>query len=184
MSSQPLADPTDLPSTSPEQTLQAVVETPRGSRNKYAYDHDLHTLVLKKVLPPGLFFPFDFGFFPSTLAPDGDPIDVLILMDEPAVPGCLVEVRLIGAILGEDRKPEGSSRNDRLLAVAETSLLYAHLHNADDLPTVTQNSLRHFFEIYPTLLAEKTYTVLSITGPETANGLLQQAQERLRANRS
>ncbi len=75
MSSPPLADPTDLPSTSPKQTLQAVVETPRGSRNKYAYDHDLHTLVLKKVLPPGLFFPFDFGFFPSTLAPDGDPID-------------------------------------------------------------------------------------------------------------
>ena len=183
MTSQPLADPTDLPSTSPSETLQAVVETPRGSRNKYAYDHDLHTLVLKKVLPPGLFFPFDFGFFPSTLAPDGDPIDVLILMDEPAVPGCLVEVRLIGAITGEDLKPEGPARNDRLLAVAETSLLYAHLHRAADLPEVAQNSLRHFFETYPTLLSEQTYRVLDIAGPDTARHLLRDAQKRVHSTR-
>jgi inorganic pyrophosphatase len=84
-----LADPTRLP---PFETgnagLTVIIETPKGSRNKYAYDPKERIYGLRKVLPAGMAFPYDFGFVPSTIADDGDPLDVLVLMDEPAFPGC------------------------------------------------------------------------------------------------
>jgi len=70
-------------------TLNAIIETPRGSRNKYKFDEELHVFKLKSVLPAGASFPYDFGFVPGTRGEDGDPIDVLVLMDEPAFTGCL-----------------------------------------------------------------------------------------------
>lgn len=81
--------------------LRVVIETPRGSRNKFAFDPDLERFELKGVLPEGSSFPYDFGFVPSTLGEDGDPLDVLVLMDAPAFPGCLVEARLLGALEAE-----------------------------------------------------------------------------------
>ena len=75
--------------------LRVVIETPKGSRNKFAFDPDQHVFELKKVLPTGMAFPYDFGFVPSTEADDGDPIDVLVLMDEPAFPGCVLKCRVI-----------------------------------------------------------------------------------------
>src|SRR5581483_718248 len=76
--------------------LQVIVETPKGSRNKYKFEPKLGMFVLGKVLPDGMVFPYDFGFVPSTMADDGDPLDVLLLMDEPAFPGCLIESHVIG----------------------------------------------------------------------------------------
>jgi len=84
--------------------LQVVIETPKGSRNKYAFDQEQKVFTLKKVLPAGMAFPYDFGFVPSTVAEDGDPVDVLILMDEPAFVGCLMECRMVGIIEGEQGK--------------------------------------------------------------------------------
>jgi inorganic pyrophosphatase len=81
--------------------VQVVIETPKGSRNKYAFDEQKRIFTLKRVLPAGMAFPYDFGFVPSTLADDGDPVDVLVVMDEPAFPGCLVKCRIIGIIEGE-----------------------------------------------------------------------------------
>jgi hypothetical protein len=89
----------------------------RGCRNKFAYDPEQSIFALKKVLPAGMVFPYDFGFLPSTLAPDGDPIDVLLLMDEPAFPGCAVKARLVGVIEGERVDGKTTTRNDRLVAV-------------------------------------------------------------------
>jgi hypothetical protein len=85
-----LADPTRLKpfGSGDKQLLRVVIETPKGSRNKFAFDPDEHIFELKKVLPAGMAFPYDFGFVPSTKADDGDPIDVLVLMDEPAFAGC------------------------------------------------------------------------------------------------
>jgi inorganic pyrophosphatase len=92
-----LADPTRLkPIDKKDGLLQVIIETPAGSRNKFAFDPDQGIFALKKVLPAGMVFPYDFGFLPQTIAPDGDPIDVLLLMDEPAFPGCAVRSRLIG----------------------------------------------------------------------------------------
>src|SRR5207244_12006201 len=82
-----------------KQILRVVIETPKGSRNKFALDPDEHLFKLKKVLPTGMAFPYDFGFAPSTEAEDGDPIDVLVLMDEPAFPGCVLTCRPIAIIV-------------------------------------------------------------------------------------
>ena len=78
--------------------LNVIIETPCGSRNKYSYDEERKLITLSGVLPAGAVFPFDFGFVPQTLGQDGDPLDVLVLMDEPVFPGCLVPCRLIGVI--------------------------------------------------------------------------------------
>lgn len=84
--------------------LRIVIETPKGSRNKYSYDPECDCLQLSTVLPEGMVFPYDFGFIPSTLGDDGDPLDILILMEAPVVPGCVVTVRLIGAIEAEQKR--------------------------------------------------------------------------------
>src|SRR6195952_5261832 len=104
--------------------LQVIIETPKGNRNKYAFDPEQEIFLLKAALPAGMVFPYDFGFVPRTLADDGDPIDVLVLMDEPAFPGCALLTRLIGVIEGEQVVKEETNRNDRLIAVAETAHMY------------------------------------------------------------
>src|ERR1051325_11774742 len=98
--------------------LHVIIETPKGSRNKFNYDagHDLFKL--GGVLPAGAVFPFDFGFIPSTLGGDGDALDVLLLMDEPAFPGCLIPARVIGAIEAKQTENGKTERNDRLIAAA------------------------------------------------------------------
>jgi inorganic pyrophosphatase len=85
-------------------TFNVVIETARGSRNKYSFDPELGAFVLKKVLAEGHVFPFDFGFVPRTKAEDGDPVDVLVLMDEPGIAGCLVECRVIGCLQARQTK--------------------------------------------------------------------------------
>jgi inorganic pyrophosphatase len=99
-----LTDPVRLAPHDKSNLIQVVIETPKGSRNKYSFDVDQKIFELKKVLPTGMDFPYDFGFVPSTKAEDGDPIDVLVLMDEPAFPGCLLKCRAVGIIEGEGRK--------------------------------------------------------------------------------
>ena len=104
-----LADPFDLPPLDGNGKIQVIIETPKGSRNKYAFDPELRIFSLKKVLPAGMAFPYDFGFVPSTKAEDGDPTDVLVLMDEPAFPGCLLKCRIIGIIEGQQGKKKRAS---------------------------------------------------------------------------
>src|SRR5256714_11155497 len=102
--------------------LNVIIETPKGSRNKFNYDDKLRLFKLGGVLPSGAVFPFDFGFVPSTTGGDGDPLDVLVLMDEPAFAGCLVRVRPVGVIEAEQTERDGgTARNDRLIAVASQS---------------------------------------------------------------
>ena len=114
--SRSLANPTLLkPVDKHDGILQVIIETPKGSRNKFAFDDKQNIFALKDVLPAGMTFPHDFGFLPKTLAPDGDPIDVLLLMDEPAFPGIAVRARLIGIIEGEqiEGKKTYSQRSSR-----------------------------------------------------------------------
>src|SRR6266542_4104009 len=84
--------------------LNVIIETPKGSRNKFACDEETGLVRLKKLLPLGMTFPFDFGFVPSTRGGDGDPLDVLILSEEALFPGCLVKARLFGALKATQRE--------------------------------------------------------------------------------
>jgi hypothetical protein len=97
-----------IPPQDPETHLwRIVIETPRGSRHKYAFDPELGALLMKKSLPEGMVFPFDFGFLPQTKGGDGDPLDALVLADGPIVSGCVVPSRIIGLIEAEQRQEDG-----------------------------------------------------------------------------
>ena len=172
-----LADPTKLkPIDKKDGLLQVIIETPAGSRNKFAFDPDQSVFALKKVLPAGMVFPYDFGFLPQTLAPDGDPIDVLLLMDEPAFPGCAVKARLIGVIEGEQLDGKKKIRNDRLVAVAEANHMYADIRKLKDLPEKWLTELQDFFVNYHSLEG-KEYKLLGCKGQEAAMNLIKQAQK-------
>ena len=131
-----LADPSRLKplDSDNKKMLRVVIETPKGSRNKFAFDPKQHIFELKKVLPAGMTFPYDFGFVPSTEADDGDPIDVLVLMDEPAFPGCVLTCRPIGVIEGEQGDKKDKERNDRIIAVEQDA------HSWADIKTVPATS--------------------------------------------
>ena len=128
--------------------LNVLIETPKGNRNKFTYDEKRGLFKLSGLLPMGAVFPFDFGFIPSTLGGDGDPLDVLILMDEPAFPGCLIPARLIGVIEAEQTEDGKTNRNDRLIAVAVDSRAHTDIHRLNDLNESVVNEIEHFFVSY------------------------------------
>jgi inorganic pyrophosphatase len=129
--------------------LRIVIETPKGSRNKYSYDPECDCMQLSTVLPEGMSFPYDFGFIPSTLGEDGDPLDVLILMDAPVVPGCIVRARLLGAIQAKQKEKGGKwTRNDRLLAVAMHAQTHQALKDLSDLRPHLLEEIKEFFVDY------------------------------------
>jgi inorganic pyrophosphatase len=172
-----MVDPTLLkPVDKKDEILQVVIETPKGSRNKYAFDPDQKIFSLRKVLPAGMAFPYDFGFLPRTLADDGDPIDVLVLMDEPAFPGCLLRARLIGVIEGEQVDKDQKTRNDRLIAIAEANHLYANIRAIGDLPRHFVRELETFFVNYHELEG-KRYKLLACKGRAAAMRLIEEAQK-------
>jgi inorganic pyrophosphatase len=172
-----LADPTKLkPIDKKEGLIQVIIETPAGSRNKFAFDPDQAIFALKKVRPAGMVFPYDFGFLPQTIAPDGDPIDVLLLMDEPAFPGCAVQARLIGVIEGEQLDGKKKIRNDRLVAVAEMNHMYANIRKLKDLPGQWLTELQDFFVNYHNLEGKK-YKLLGCKGEDVALRLIKKAQK-------
>jgi inorganic pyrophosphatase len=128
--------------------FNVIIDTPKGSRNKFEYDGRYNLFKLGGVLPAGAAFPFDFGFIPSTKGGDGDPLDVLVLMDESTFTGCLVEARLIGVIEAEQREEGETMRNDRLIAVAIDSRNHENVASLDDLYGNTIDEIEHFFISY------------------------------------
>jgi inorganic pyrophosphatase len=172
-----LSDPTQLKPIDKEDNLvQVIIETPKGSRNKFSFDAKQRIFSLKKVLPAGMVFPHDFGFLPQTLAPDGDPIDVLLLMDEPAFPGIAVRARLIGIIEGEQVDGKKRIRNDRLVAIAEANHMYANIRKLSDLPGKFLRELQDFFVNYHNLEG-KQYKLLGCKSTAVALLLIDQARK-------
>jgi inorganic pyrophosphatase len=129
--------------------VHAIIETPKGCRNKYEYDEDLDLFTLAGVLTAGSVFPYDFGFIPSTVGGDGDPLDLLVLMDESTFTGCFLKVRLIGVIEAEQTERDGeTTRNDRLIAVSSTSHEYAKVDSITDLNENLVSEIERFFVSY------------------------------------
>ena len=156
-------------------TINVIVETSKGSRNKITFDPERGLYELGGVLPVGASFPYDFGFVPSTLGDDGDPLDVLLLMDEPVFAGCLVSARLVGVITAEQQERDGAvERNDRLLAVAEKSRLHADVRGLDDLGDTLLEEIEHFFVSYNEIRG-KTFTPTARKGPQAARNVVAKA---------
>jgi inorganic pyrophosphatase len=146
---------------------------PKGSPNKYKFDEQWGVFRLNTVMPKGSYFPYDFGFIPSTLGEDGDPLDVLVFMDDPAPVGCVLTVRLIGAIKAEQREENSEwKRNDRLLAVATKSPTHAHIACLDDLRPRLLDEVEEFFANY-TRQRGKMFNPLRRIGPREARKIVE-----------
>ena len=169
-----LANPTRLKAVDSEDKdlLRVVIETPKGSRNKFSFNAKERVFELKKVLPSGMTFPYDFGFVPCTLAEDGDPIDVLVLMDEPAFPGCALSCRPIGVIEGEQGdKKEKKERNDRIVAVEKDAHSWEDVKTVSNLGKQFAKELEEFFVNYHKLTG-KQYRILGLKGPNQARKIV------------
>ena len=152
--------------------LNVVIDTPKGSRNKYAFDFSINAYKLKTVLPHGAVFPFDFGSIPGTIAEDGDPVDVLVLMDEPVFIGCVVEARLLGLIEAEQTKGGKTERNDRVIAVAAESHTNRDLKSIKNLDSTLIDEIEHFFVSYNDA-RDKKFKPTARKGPAAAKRLIE-----------
>jgi len=165
-------EPEHLSAREPDSGLvRVVVDTPKGSRNKYKYDETLGLYRLSKVLPLGSAFPYDFGFIPSTRAEDGDPLDVLLLGEEALFPGCLVTVRLVGVIQAEQTEHGKTFRNDRILGAIETPVNQPVIQTLEDLRTERLDEIEYFFMAY-NHLEGRHFTPIGRHGPAMAEQLL------------
>ncbi len=142
------------PGRQPPDILNAYIEIPRGSRNKYEVDKDTGVLKFDRILYSAVHYPGDYGFVPRTLAEDGDALDVLILITAPTVPGCLVEVRPLGVFRMRDEK----GIDHKVLAVPLSDPFMEEYHELDDVPPHTLREIDHFFAIYKELEGKETHT--------------------------
>lgn len=170
-----LSSPTALkPFDDKKEFLRVVIETPKGSRNKFKYDPDMSAYRLNTVLPEGMVFPYDFGFVPCTKAQDGDPVDVLLLMDIPAFPGIVVESRIVGVIEAEQSEDGKKLRNDRIVAVAKDSRVHSDIKKPADLNDNMLTEVERFFTNYNKERG-KGFKVLGLKGAGTARKLIKKS---------
>jgi inorganic pyrophosphatase len=154
----------------------AIIETPKNRRNKFDYDPESDLFKLGGLLPEGMSFPFDFGFVPSTVGGDGDPLDVMVLMDEPAHVGCLVDVRIIGVIEATQTQDGKTETNDRLLGVAVHSYQHEHVSSISELNPSILDQIEQFFISYNKLRGKK-FKLRNQGGPKRAAAIVKQGIE-------
>jgi inorganic pyrophosphatase len=177
-----MPDLTSLPNKLDPKTgvCTAIIETPKGCRNKFDYDPESNLFRLGGLLPAGMMFPFDFGFIPSTLADDGDPVDIMVLMDAPAHVGCLMEVRIIGIIEARQTEKGVTRTNDRLLGVAIHSYDHQDLQTINDVNKNLLDQVEAFFVSY-NQQRDKKFKVIGTHGPNRAVAFLQRGIKAFKA---
>ncbi|MEY4713912.1 MAG: hypothetical protein RIQ37_242 [Actinomycetota bacterium] len=155
-------------------SYDAIIEIPRGSRNKYEVDHESGRVFLDRVLFTPFVYPVDYGFFENTLGGDGDPLDALVLLEFPVFPGVGVKVRPVGVLPMED----DGGIDEKVLCVPYKDPRWAHIQDINDVPEQTKNELEHFFAHYKDLEPGKWVKVGSWQGKDVAEKLIKEAQER------
>jgi inorganic pyrophosphatase len=125
-----------------------IIETPKASREKYKFDATTNSFKLKKLLPLGMVFPYDFGFIPGTKAEDGDPVDGMVISEFVTFPGARLECRLIGALLAEQKEGARKVRNDRYFFIPDDSVVFKHIKAMNQFGTSHNEQLRDFFINY------------------------------------
>ncbi len=159
--------------------IHAIVETPKGCAAKYNFDEESQMFKLKKILPEGLGFPFHFGFIPFTKAEDGDPVDVLILMDEPSWPGCVIECKMLGVIEAEQTENGETARNDRMIASAAASNRYKEIKSIFALDAYLIDEIINFIVSY-NRLEKKEFKVIGRQGPQHAISLIKKQMTEMK----
>jgi inorganic pyrophosphatase len=159
------------------QTIEVVIESPRATQAKYKYDPKEKIFKLKRLLPLGMVFPYDFGFIPGTVGDDGDPLDALVLSEFASFTGAHLNCRIIGALKAEQKQDgEKAVRNDRYFCVPVTSITYALIESLDQLGKVHHEQIEEFFINY-NKVDGKVFTCEGIMDPEKALKLIKKARE-------
>ncbi|WP_349407602.1 inorganic diphosphatase [Pseudalkalibacillus sp. SCS-8] len=153
--------------------VDAFIEIPTGSQNKYEYDKEAGVFKLDRVLFSPMFYPAEYGYLENTLALDGDPLDILVLVTNPTFPGCVIESRVIGYLNMIDSGEEDA----KLLAVPVEDPRFDHVKSLEDVSEHTLKEISHFFERYKDLQGKKT-EIGSWEGPEKAAELVVECQKR------
>jgi inorganic pyrophosphatase len=162
-----------------DEPLICLVEIPKGSRNKYEYDHDLDVIKLDRFLFSSMVYPTDYGFIPDTLGQDGDPLDAMVLVSEPTFPGCVIDVKAIALFRMEDDK----GIDDKVLCVPLTDPAWNTLETLDDVPGALRDEIAHFFSVYKDL-EQKKVTVDGWYSREDALEEIEAARERCKESKS
>ncbi|HWM28103.1 MAG TPA: inorganic diphosphatase [Woeseiaceae bacterium] len=156
--------------------INVVVDTPKGSQNKYKYDEELGLFRLSRILPTGMHFPYDFGSVPRTRAEDGDALDVLLVMDAATFAGCVVTARLIGVMRATQTENRKTLRNDRLIAVAETPVNRPMIRRMEELGRDRLSEIEQFFISYNGV-HKREFKPTGRLGPKAAEALLEKAMQ-------
>lgn len=156
--------------------IDVVVEIPKGSRNKYEIDHEHHVVRLDRRLFSATTYPADYGFVPDTLAEDGDPLDALVVLEEPTVPGCYITARPLGILWMEDEKGPDA----KLICVPDGDPMYALVRELDDLPQSLLAEIRHFFDVYKELEPGKSSSTQGYEGAAAAWREIEASRARFR----
>jgi inorganic pyrophosphatase len=157
--------------------IEVFVEIPRGSRNKYEYDHERHVIRLDRRLFSAMVYPADYGFVPDTLGEDGDPLDALVLTADPTFPGCLVRARPLAVFWMTDEKGPDA----KIICVPDSDPDFDRARDIEDLPKHTLNEIEHFFLVYKDLEPGKSSSTRGYEGRAAAWEELNAARHRYRA---
>jgi inorganic pyrophosphatase len=160
-----------------EHELTVVIEIPKGSRNKYEFDHELGGIKLDRFLFSSVVYPTDYGFIPDTLSLDGDPLDVMVCVSEPTFPGCQIAVKPIALFRMEDDK----GVDDKILCVPLTDPSWNKLERLEDISDQLRDEIAHFFSIYKDL-EQKAVKVDGWYSREDAWEEIEESRERFREN--
>ena len=147
--------------------MNIIIETPRGSREKYKYDESLHLFRLHKTLPAGLSFPFDFGFIPDTKGEDGDPLDAMVISEFNSFTGCVMDCRIIGCLKVAQSKNEQTIRNDRYLAIPEQTIVFENVLSIEDLPPTLLMDIESFLTTYMELSGKDLFQLGKLNAKES-----------------
>ncbi len=158
------------PGRNPPDEIYVVIEIPAGSNVKYEYDEELDAFVVDRVLYTAMSYPFNYGFVPGTLTPDGDPLDAVVISSTQFMPGTVVSARPIGVLNMEDE--EGVDYKLVTVPVAKVDPRFSNIRDVKDLPEIILYQIRHFFEHYKELEPNKWVKVKGFLGPEEARRLI------------
>jgi inorganic pyrophosphatase len=167
-------------SSNPEGVVDVVIEIPAGSRNKYEFDHETNVFRLDRRLFTATRYPSDYGFVPDTLSEDGDPLDALVLLDDPTFPGCWITTRIIGVFFMTDE----AGPDAKLITVVDKDPNRRYIEDIGDLPAHLLDEISHFFKIYKDLEPGKTSDPREFLGRDEAIKELEACRQRFRESGS
>ena len=168
-----MVDLSRIPAQPKPGLLNVLIEIAAGSKNKYEFDKDLNAFALDRVLSSSVMYPYDYGFIPNTLADDGDPLDGMVIMDEPTFPGCVIAARPIGMM----EMIDGGDRDEKILCVPDKDPRYAHVKSLKDIPQHRLDEIVEFFKTYKNL-EKKSVEVL---GWKDVNSVLPLVEKCIKA---